>query len=63
MPIVNQSRPSSSLTNQTKIDIGLTWDAATMTWDQALFTWDSTVSLISNATKISSSITNVARPA
>lgn len=50
--MINQDKPTSSVSNQTKINIGLTWDAATMTWDDALFTWDSTVSVIGNASKV-----------
>lgn len=62
MAIVNVSKPSSSIANQTKINIGLVWDAALMTWSAASFTWDSTASVVGNVTKISSSITNIARP-
>jgi len=63
MAITNLSKISSSVTNQTKINIGLVWDAALMTWSEASFTWDSTASVVGNVTKISSSITNIARPA
>lgn len=51
MALINTSKPSSSISNQTKINIGETWDAATMTWNAASFTWDSTQSVIDNATK------------
>ena len=39
------------MSNETKINIGLTWDAATTTGDEATLTWDSTVSVIDNITK------------
>lgn len=48
MGIINTSKPTTALTNTTKVSFGLTWDAATMTWDAATFIWDSAVSIIKN---------------
>lgn len=52
MTITNLPKISSSVTNQSKINIGLTWDAATMTWAAATFTWDSTASVIGNVARV-----------
>lgn len=62
MALINTSKPTTSFANLTKINIGLIWDAATMTWNSASFTWDSTASVIDNISKISSTLTNIARP-
>ncbi len=63
MAITNVSKPTSTIANATKINIGLIWDSATMTWDAATFTWDSTASLIGNVSRVTSSITNISKPA
>ena len=62
MAITNVSRPISSMSNETKINIGLTWDADTLQWQNETRTWDDTVSVIDNITKVSSSITNTSKP-
>ncbi len=62
MAITNVSKPSSSMANQTKINIGETWDTDLNTWNAELRTWDETASVIDNITRISSSISNIARP-
>ena len=62
MSIVNISKPSSSISNSSKINIGETWDSNDNQWQNEARTWDSTVSIISNSTRTSSSMTNLARP-
>lgn len=62
MSITNQSRPSSSMANQAKINIGETWDTNLNQWQNESRTWDDMASIIDNITKISSTIINVARP-
>jgi len=63
MAITNISKPSSSMTNQTKINIGESWATILTTWASETRSWGDMASLIDNITKISSSITNIARPA
>lgn len=62
MSITNQSKPSSSMANQTKINIGETWASDLNTWANELRTWGATISIISNTTRVSSSMTNIAKP-
>lgn len=63
MAITNISKPSSSLSNVTKVNIGLVWDADLLQWQNESRTWDDTVSVIDNVSKVSSSITNISKPA
>lgn len=51
MAITNISKPSSSLTNTTKINIAETWATITTTWDTETRTWLDMASLIDNITK------------
>jgi hypothetical protein len=62
MSITNISKPSTSLSNATKINIGLVWSADTFQWQNESRTWGETVSVIDNVTKISSSISNQSKP-
>lgn len=63
MALVNVSKPSTSLTNTTKIDIGLTWSANLLQWQNETRTWDDTTSTIDNITRITSTIINTSKPA
>lgn len=63
MPLVNESKPTTTLTNTGRPSTGLTWGEATMTWAAQTDTWGGTASLIDNSSRVSSSITNVSRPA
>ena len=51
MSITNVSKPSSSISNLTKINIGETWDSITTTWATETRTWDDMRSIIDNNTK------------
>ena len=62
MAITNQSKPTTTLTNSTKINIGETWASDLNQWQNESRTWNDMQSLIDNITKISSSFANVARP-
>lgn len=62
MALTNVSKPTTTLANTTKINIGETWDSILSTWATESRTWDMMASIISNATRISSSMTNVVRP-
>ena len=52
MSIVNISKPSSSFANQTKINIGETWDSITTTWATETRTWDEMASIITNTVRV-----------
>jgi hypothetical protein len=51
MAITNTSKPSSSVTNATKINIGDTWNAILTTWASETRSWDATGSLVTNISK------------
>ena len=62
MSIINISKPTTTLANSTKINIGEIWNTDLNTWAAESRTWNDMQSLIDNITKISSSFTNLARP-
>lgn len=61
MAITNVARTSSSLTNNTKINIGETWNTDLNTWNAESRTWNAMASIIGNATRLTSAITNYIR--
>ncbi len=63
MSITNQSKPSTSIINASKIASYETWDTITSTWDTETRTWDDTLSLMDNIARTSSTITNISKPA
>lgn len=60
--MINQDKPTTSVTNSAKINIGENWASITSTWATETRTWDEMASIISNSTKISSSMVNIAKP-
>lgn len=62
MSISNISKPTSVIGNQEKVNIGETWGSITTTWATETRKWEEMASIISNSTKISSSIVNQAKP-
>jgi len=62
MSITNETKPTTSLTNSTRINIGETWGSDLNQWQNESRTWDATISIIVNSSKQSSSITNLAKP-
>ena len=60
--MINVSKPTTSFANAAKINTGETWASILTTWASETQTWEGVASFIDNITKISSSITNVARP-
>ncbi len=58
----NQSKPTTSVANSSKVSVGETWDSIMTTWDSETRTWDAVSQLIGNQSKQSSSITNIAKP-
>lgn len=62
MSITNQSKPTTSLANTTRVSIGETWDSIPTTWNTETRTWDDCISLIDNASRVSSSMVNASKP-
>ena len=62
MTLTNTSKPSTSLTNTTKVSFGETWDTWDTAWEDETRTWDEMISLLDNTAKPSTSITNTAKP-
>ena len=60
--MINQSKQSSSITNNSKINSGELWDTDLNIWNNELRIWDRLISTISNSTRLSSNMTNVAKP-
>ena len=48
MAITNDSKISSSLVDDTRVNISETWDSIPTTWASETRTWDDTTSLIGN---------------
>lgn len=51
MTITNVSKPTTSLTNSSKISIGETWGSITSTWASEVRDWLTCSQLISNSSK------------
>jgi len=62
MSITNQAKPTTSLTNATRVNIGETWTTNPYTWALETRKWEELVSLITNSDRDSSSLTNVNKP-
>lgn len=63
MSLVNQSKPTTAVENASKVSNEETWDSNTTTWDTETRTWDEMGSQISNTSKPTTTMTNVAKPA
>lgn len=62
MSITNQAKPTTSLTNTTRINIGETWASILTTWATETRTWADMASLIDNISKPTTSFSNIAKP-
>lgn len=49
MPITNQSKPTTSITNTSKVSIGETWATIDTTWATEVRTWLAVSQLITNS--------------
>lgn len=58
----NTAKPSTSLTNTARATSAELWSTITTTWAAETRTWNDLVSLIDNLTKVTTSITNTAKP-
>lgn len=63
MALVNVSKPTTSLTNTTKVNFAELWSTITTTWASETRTWDATGSLFSNTAKPTTVFSNVSKPA
>lgn len=63
MALTNTSKPTTTLANLTKINIGLVWSANLVQWQNETRTWGDTASVIDNLTKVTSSLSNISKPA
>lgn len=61
MTIINQSKPSTSLTNADKPSLGETWTSITSTWASETRTWAETSGLMVASSKVAASITNATK--
>ena len=62
MAITNISKPTTSLTNTSKVSFAELWSTITTTWVSESRSWLDTGSLIDNSSKPTTSITNIAKP-
>jgi hypothetical protein len=60
--MINETRPSSSISNSSKVLGGETWDSNPNTWTAETRTWDESGTLWTNNSRPSSSIINQDKP-
>jgi hypothetical protein len=60
--MINVSKPTTTLTNVTKVSFAELWSTITTTWATETRTWAECISLIDNTSKPSTTITNQAKP-
>ena len=46
--MINQTRPTNSLTNTSRVSSGETWNSITTIWDEETRIWNETGSLVDN---------------
>lgn len=63
MPITNASKPTTSVVNTERVSFAELWSTITTTWAAETRTWLDVSSLINNANRTTSTVTNVAKPA
>lgn len=56
--MINQTKPTTTYTNSSKVSVGETWATIDTTWATETRTWLAISKLITNITKIAASITN-----
>ena len=61
--MINIPKVSSSIANTTRVSSGEIWSTWITPWGQETRTWAELASLMENGTRISSNMTNVAKPA
>jgi hypothetical protein len=62
MAITNDSKPTTSLANSSKVSVGETWGSIASTWTTETRTWLEVSQLIDNSSRQTSTLTNQAKP-
>ena len=62
MTIVNTAKPTTSVANLARPADGETWASILTTWASETQAWLATSSFLDNAARVSSSMTNIAKP-
>ena len=61
--MINTAKPNNStMANTARVNIGEVWNTDSNTWANESRTWNATASKIINSSRVSSSMTNVAKP-
>jgi hypothetical protein len=60
--MLNQSKPTTVIANSARVSSGETWASITTTWASELRTWEAVSQLLSNTARVSSTMSNVAKP-
>jgi hypothetical protein len=60
--MINQDKPTTAVSNATKVSIFETWATITTTWASETRTWLDMTSIIENTSKPSTTLSNVAKP-
>ncbi len=63
MSITNQAKPTTSITNASKTERGLTWATILTTWATETETWGGLASFLDNQAKPTTIFTNISKPA
>lgn len=62
MAIINTSKPTSSISNSSRVVSYETWDSNTTTWNTEVRTWDEMAAIMDNTSKPTTSIINTNKP-
>lgn len=62
MSITNVSKPSTTMTNITRVTSYETWDSNTTTWNTETRTWDEMASTMGNVSRPITSMINISKP-
>ena len=60
--MLNIAKPTTSIANATRINTGLVWGLDLKTWAAETQTWLDTATTIDNVARVTSSISNIAKP-
>lgn len=63
MTMTNESKPTTTLSNSSKVSVGETWATITTSWSSETRTWEAISQLFTNPSKITSTLTNTSKPA
>lgn len=62
MALVNTSKPTTTLTNVTKVNFAELWGTISTTWASETRTWSATGSAFTNVLKPSTTLSNTVKP-